>query len=179
MIAKSGILFLCTGNYYRSRYVEELFNHRAKIESLPWRAFSREWRNRLARQRRPDVSLRPRCSCAGAGQDPQGRVIATTRVVAAFAVVASIAIIPVEIGNILTSWRLSPLLPPTGRIGSENRRLRTRLARGRSFLCCCLPVTLRACRGDMQPRRIGPRLVGRAEVRLTSPPEKAIPSAAL
>ena len=35
------VLFLCTGNYYRSRYAEELFNHLAKSEGLPWRAFSR------------------------------------------------------------------------------------------------------------------------------------------
>jgi protein-tyrosine phosphatase len=35
------ILFLCTGNYYRSRYAEELFNHRAKSEGLDWRATSR------------------------------------------------------------------------------------------------------------------------------------------
>jgi protein-tyrosine phosphatase len=35
------ILFLCTGNYYRSRYAEELFNHRAKSEGLDWCATSR------------------------------------------------------------------------------------------------------------------------------------------
>jgi protein-tyrosine phosphatase len=35
------VLFLCTGNYYRSRYAEELFNHIASGEKLPWRAFSR------------------------------------------------------------------------------------------------------------------------------------------
>jgi protein-tyrosine phosphatase len=35
------ILFLCTGNYYRSRYAEEIFNHLAKRERLSWRAFSR------------------------------------------------------------------------------------------------------------------------------------------
>jgi protein-tyrosine phosphatase len=34
------ILFLCTGNYYRSRYAEELFNHLAKARGLAWRAFS-------------------------------------------------------------------------------------------------------------------------------------------
>jgi protein-tyrosine phosphatase len=37
----SCILFLCTGNYYRSRYAEELFNYRAKREGLDWRATSR------------------------------------------------------------------------------------------------------------------------------------------
>lgn len=35
------ILFLCTGNYYRSRYAEELFNCLAKTEGLGWRALSR------------------------------------------------------------------------------------------------------------------------------------------
>ena len=35
------ILFLCTGNYYRSRYAEEVFNHIADSKGLPWRAFSR------------------------------------------------------------------------------------------------------------------------------------------
>lgn len=35
------ILFLCTGNYYRSRFAEYLFNHHAPDHSLPWRAFSR------------------------------------------------------------------------------------------------------------------------------------------
>jgi protein-tyrosine phosphatase len=35
------VLFLCTGNYYRSRYAEEIFNHLARREGLPWRAFSR------------------------------------------------------------------------------------------------------------------------------------------
>lgn len=35
------VLFLCTGNYYRSRYAEELFNHLARLERLTWRAFSR------------------------------------------------------------------------------------------------------------------------------------------
>jgi len=35
------ILFLCTGNYYRSRYAEALFNHEAARRGLAWRAFSR------------------------------------------------------------------------------------------------------------------------------------------
>ncbi|HMQ13566.1 MAG TPA: low molecular weight phosphatase family protein [Candidatus Competibacter phosphatis] len=35
------ILFLCTGNYYRSRFCEEYFNHRARCLGLPWRADSR------------------------------------------------------------------------------------------------------------------------------------------
>jgi len=35
------VLFLCTGNYYRSRFAEILFNHLARKEKLPWRAHSR------------------------------------------------------------------------------------------------------------------------------------------
>ncbi|MFL6818267.1 MAG: low molecular weight phosphatase family protein [Bradyrhizobium sp.] len=35
------ILFLCSGNYYRSRFAEELFNHQAKAEATCWRAISR------------------------------------------------------------------------------------------------------------------------------------------
>ena len=35
------ILFLCTGNYYRSRFAELLFNARAQELGLPWRADSR------------------------------------------------------------------------------------------------------------------------------------------
>lgn len=41
MTGMKRVLFLCTGNYYRSRYAEELFNHLAHNEELPWRAFSR------------------------------------------------------------------------------------------------------------------------------------------
>lgn len=35
------ILFLCTGNYYRSRFAEVLFNHLAEEQGLPWKASSR------------------------------------------------------------------------------------------------------------------------------------------
>ena len=35
------VLFLCSGNYYRSRFAEHLFNHLAQRDSLPWRADSR------------------------------------------------------------------------------------------------------------------------------------------
>ena len=37
----SSVLFLCTGNYYRSRFAEHLFNHLAAECGLPWQAFSR------------------------------------------------------------------------------------------------------------------------------------------
>ena len=35
------VLFICTGNYYRSRFAEAVFNHQAQHLQLPWRAFSR------------------------------------------------------------------------------------------------------------------------------------------
>jgi protein-tyrosine phosphatase len=35
------VLFLCTGNYYRSRFAEELFNHHAQRAGLDWIAQSR------------------------------------------------------------------------------------------------------------------------------------------
>lgn len=35
------ILFICTGNYYRSRYAEIYFNHLVSKIDLDWRAFSR------------------------------------------------------------------------------------------------------------------------------------------
>jgi protein-tyrosine phosphatase len=35
------VLFLCTGNYYRSRYAEILFNWQAKPIGLAWQAESR------------------------------------------------------------------------------------------------------------------------------------------
>jgi protein-tyrosine phosphatase len=35
------VLFLCTGNYYRSRFAEELFNHHAERCCLGWIAHSR------------------------------------------------------------------------------------------------------------------------------------------
>jgi uncharacterized protein len=35
------VLFLCSGNYYRSRHAEAVFNHEAAAAGLPWRATSR------------------------------------------------------------------------------------------------------------------------------------------
>ena len=35
------LLFLCTGNYYRSRFAELLFNALAPAHNLSWQAFSR------------------------------------------------------------------------------------------------------------------------------------------
>lgn len=35
------VLFLCMGNYYRSRFAEEIFNDLAERGGLPWKAQSR------------------------------------------------------------------------------------------------------------------------------------------
>ncbi len=35
------ILFICTANYYRSRFAEAVFNHLANRRGLDWTAFSR------------------------------------------------------------------------------------------------------------------------------------------
>ena len=35
------LLFVCTGNFYRSRFAEAVFNHQAERKGLPWEAFSR------------------------------------------------------------------------------------------------------------------------------------------
>lgn len=35
------LLFLCSGNYYRSRFAEDYFNHLAEQIGLEWRAFSK------------------------------------------------------------------------------------------------------------------------------------------
>src|SRR6516164_4815793 len=39
--SKKTVLFLCTGNYYRSRFAETLFNSVAGKMNLPWKALSR------------------------------------------------------------------------------------------------------------------------------------------
>lgn len=35
------LLFICTGNYYRSRFAEGLFNHLCAEQPINWHAFSR------------------------------------------------------------------------------------------------------------------------------------------
>jgi protein-tyrosine phosphatase len=35
------VLFICTGNYYRSRFAEALFNHHATVHGVSWQAISR------------------------------------------------------------------------------------------------------------------------------------------
>lgn len=41
------VLFLCTGNYYRSRFAEEIFNHQARALGFSWRADSRGLRREM------------------------------------------------------------------------------------------------------------------------------------
>jgi len=38
------VLFICTGNFYRSRYAELLFNHTARQYDIGWAGFSRGFR---------------------------------------------------------------------------------------------------------------------------------------
>ncbi len=37
----SRVLFICTGNFYRSRFAEAVFNHHAEQRKIRWTAFSR------------------------------------------------------------------------------------------------------------------------------------------
>ena len=39
--SKQHMLFICTGNVYRSRFAEAVFNHHAEQREIPWTAFSR------------------------------------------------------------------------------------------------------------------------------------------
>jgi protein-tyrosine phosphatase len=39
--ATKRLLFVCTGNYYRSRFAEAVFNHAAGPAGIPWRASSK------------------------------------------------------------------------------------------------------------------------------------------
>ena len=47
------VLFLCTGNYYRSRFAEEYFNHLSLANGSPWRAESRGLAASFPRPRNP------------------------------------------------------------------------------------------------------------------------------
>lgn len=47
------ILFLCTGNYYRSRIAEEYFNYLADKKNLTWKAFSQGLAENINELRNP------------------------------------------------------------------------------------------------------------------------------
>lgn len=42
------VLFVCSGNFYRSRFAEAVFNHEARLSGLGWTAFSRGIRPHLS-----------------------------------------------------------------------------------------------------------------------------------
>ena len=70
------VLFVCTGNYYRSRYAEALFNHSAELRGLGWRAFSRG----LAIHWAPDDDLSPHTRASLSRRQIDVRHTGSTRV---------------------------------------------------------------------------------------------------
>lgn len=60
------VLFLCTGNYYRSRYAEILFNHLASERGLNWLADSRGLDLALGIDNVGPLSPHARQACAAA-----------------------------------------------------------------------------------------------------------------
>jgi protein-tyrosine phosphatase len=59
------VLFICTGNYYRSRFAEAVFNHLARQHRLNWRAFSRGLAIHLAPE--DGLSIHTRAALAARG----------------------------------------------------------------------------------------------------------------
>jgi protein-tyrosine phosphatase len=72
MTTSRRVLFLCTGNYYRSRYAEELFNHLAPSEGLAWRAFSCGAAEKGSPDNFGPMSLFAREALAGKNITPEG-----------------------------------------------------------------------------------------------------------
>lgn len=64
------VLFLCTGNYYRSRFAEILFNHLAARHGLAWRAESRGLNLSLGSRNVGPLSAHARAACAARGLVP-------------------------------------------------------------------------------------------------------------
>jgi protein-tyrosine phosphatase len=58
------VLFLCTGNYYRSRFAEILFNHLAREHGLNWRAESRGLDLKVGTRNVGPISVHARQACA-------------------------------------------------------------------------------------------------------------------
>ena len=69
------VLFLCTGNYYRSRFAEILFNHLAGQSKLAWRADSRGLARRF-RNLECRADLTSHAAGAGRSEDPVPRATA-------------------------------------------------------------------------------------------------------
>jgi protein-tyrosine phosphatase len=61
------VLFLCTGNYYRSRFAEILFNHLAREREMPWRAESRGLDLKIGTRNVGPLSVHARDACAARG----------------------------------------------------------------------------------------------------------------
>jgi protein-tyrosine phosphatase len=61
------ILFLCTGNYYRSRFAEELFNTLATAADLDWRATSRALAIELGLYNVGPISMHAKTALAARG----------------------------------------------------------------------------------------------------------------
>lgn len=62
------VLFICTGNYYRSRFAEAVFNHTAEHRGVDWRAFSRGLATHLV-DGAGDLSLHTRFALQARGID--------------------------------------------------------------------------------------------------------------
>lgn len=60
------VLFLCTGNYYRSRFAEIVFNHIAAERKLAWRAISRGLDLKIGRNI-GEISIHTRDACRARG----------------------------------------------------------------------------------------------------------------
>jgi protein-tyrosine phosphatase len=84
------VLFICSGNYYRSRFAEILFSHLAVGQGLPWTAQSRGFR--LSPQNVGNLSSHTIAACRARGLpfDPQrgpqvlseADLLAATRIIA-------------------------------------------------------------------------------------------------
>jgi len=61
------VLFLCTGNYYRSRFAEILFNQLAREHGLSWRAESRGLDLKIGTHNVGPISVHARDACAARG----------------------------------------------------------------------------------------------------------------
>jgi protein-tyrosine phosphatase len=61
------VLFLCTGNYYRSRFAEILFNHLARERGMTWRAASRGLDLKIGTRNVGPISVHARDACAARG----------------------------------------------------------------------------------------------------------------